>query len=194
MIYKFYEYLNVSTVQDDVTARTVENVALKRAENLKSMGCSNVIELCVGPSLRTLEEYYNRVGIQVTGNDIEHRWKEYYPEGNWIIGDSLKVDCSQYDAVVFAPPLSKGCSGERCDYLSIEEVIPSYYDFIESDPQSDIIVLVLPGKTFSVQKDRKEYHKLLSYLYSKGYKDIQSKEMKGNRNRVTKYVDVYIRK
>jgi len=194
MLLKFFEFQNISTVDNDVTARTVKNVALKRAENLKNLGVKRVIELCVGPSLKTLEYYYNKAGINVTGNDIEVRWRDYYPEGDWLMGDSLKIDCSQYDATVFAPPLSKGCSGNRCDYLSIEEVMPSYYDFIENEKCGKVIVLVLPGKTFSLRKDKNEFHKLMNFLYMRGYSNIEAVEMKGDKNKITKYVDVYITK
>ena len=191
---KCFEYFNTSIVDDIQTASTNQNSARQRAINLYNMGVENVIELCVGPSLKTLEKYYNEYGINVTGNDIDERWKEFYPEGNWIIGDSLNINTTNFDACVFAPPLSKGCTGNRCDYLSIDEVQPSYYDFIEKGDTSNIIVLVLPGKTLSIKKDRNEFYKLLNFLYNKEYKSIEYKEIKGNKNKITKYLDIYIQK
>lgn len=197
MIYNFYNFIkeyNTSKVANVKTAKTNINVAKGRAKNLYSMGVKNVIELCVGPSLKTLEKYYDQYNIDVVGNDIEEKWKKYYPEGNWIIGDSLRIDYSNFDACVFAPPLSKGCTGKRCDSLSIDEVSPSYYDFIENENCKNIIVLVLPGKTLSTKKDKNQFYKLLSFLYKKGYSYIDIKKMKGVKNKITKYIDIYIKK
>lgn len=184
--------MNTSEVENNKTANTANNVAKVRAELLAKLGVTSVIELCVGPSLKTLEPHYTNNGITVTGNDIESRWKDYYPEGNWVIGDALTIDLSGYDACVFAPPLSEGCTGKRCDYLSIEEVTPSYYSFIDRGDLPEIVVLTLPGKTFSLKEDRSQYYKFMHYLLSKGYHNAVAYEMKGNKNKITKYVDLYL--
>lgn len=145
-----------------------------------------MLELCVGPSLEILEKAYEPFGISVTGNDIDPRWKSYYPKGNWILGDATKVDCSGFDAAVFAPPLSKGCSGKREDSLSIDQVIPSYHDFLDS-ALPRVCVLTLPGRTLSLKEDRSQLHKLVRHL-SNRHRVIEVVPLK---DKVTKYVDVY---
>ncbi len=89
--------MNVSTESDDSTARTRTSCAEQRAEHLSMLGSKNVLELCVGPSLKTLEVQYSKHGIQVTGNDLEPRWKSYYPKGKWIIGDARLVSTKGFD-------------------------------------------------------------------------------------------------
>lgn len=173
--------MNISNFSDNQTASTHSTIALQRAENLAVLGCKRVLELCVGPSLRPLESAYQRVGISVVGNDIDSRWQNLYPHGQWIIGDARKVDTSGYDAVVVAPPLSRGCSGRREDALSIDEVFPSYYDFL--NVRSKYAVYVLPGKSFSIKKDRKQLYRFLSHLPNFEVVPLQLK--------VVKYIDVY---
>ncbi len=175
--------MNISAYTNDKTARTCVPAALQRAENLAILGCKNVLELCVGPSLQTLEKTYNQFGIAVTGNDIDGRWKDFYPKGKWLIGDARLIDTTGFDAVVVAPPLSKGCSGKREDALSIDEVFPSYYDFLNL--KSSYVVYVLPGKSLSLKADRGQLHKFLSHLSSYDVVPLKDK--------VTKYVDVYAR-
>lgn len=177
--------MNISTRTNDQTARTSNPCAKQRAENLFSLGVKSVLEMCVGPSLKTLEHEYNQVGITVTGNDIEERWKNYYPQGKWLIGDARTLSVDNFDAVVVAPPLSKGCSGARQDSLSIDEVFPSYYDFLGLNTKH--LVLVLPGRTLSLKEDRKQLHKLISTIKS-------TVEVVPLVDRVTKYVDLYITK
>ena len=191
---KFFEELNISNVADDKTARTNIDSALQRAENLYVMDVKSVLELCVGPSLKTLDGCYSKFGISVTGNDIDYRWKQYYSEGKWIIGDCFKIDYSKYDAVVFAPPLSKGCSGKREDSLSIDNVVPSYYDFIESTKDYDgVKVLVLPARSMSTSQDKNQFYKLIDnlnkYYFPDNY-DIVA--LKQNKRNITKYFDIYI--
>lgn len=173
---------NISQFEDNKTARTRLSCAEQRAVNLSILGCKRVLELMVGPSLRTLEQFYNLNGIEVTGNDIDPRWKSYYPNGNWLIGDANKINTSGFDAIVVAPPLSKGCSGKREDALSLEEVVPSYYNFLNL--KASVITYVLPGKTLSIKKDKEQLFKFLSHL--KGRYEICPLV-----DKVIKYIDVY---
>lgn len=179
-----YSSPNISAVSDSLTARTRGSCAFSRAENLASLGVKSVLELMTGPSLRTLEQAYKSLGImKVAGNDIDPRWKKYYSVGKWIIGDARKVDTSGYDAVVVAPPLSKGCSGKRSDSLSLDQVFPSYYDFLSLP--NKIIVFVLPGRTLSLKEDRKQLYKFLSKIQC-------HYEIVPLVDKVVKYVDVYV--
>lgn len=165
--------MNISLYEDLKTASTNRICAKQRAEFLKQLGIRKVLELCVGPSLKILQQEYDKQNIECWGNDIDKRWKNYYQNSNWFIDDAFNVVKEQYrnfDAIVFAPPLSKGCSGKRNDSLSIFEVKPNYLDFIkliESLSYHGIIILTLPGKTWSNRKEKTEYYKLLSYLYGK---------------------------
>lgn len=174
--------MNISTVDDETTARTCVTCAAQRAENLAALGAKRVLELCVGPSLRDLEAAYAAYDMTVVGNDIDPRWKRYYPRGSWIIGDARKVDVSGFDAIVVAPPLSRGCSGKREDSLSLDQVVPSYYDFIALD--APLLVFVLPGRTLSLRGDRAQLHRFLGSLA--GRTDVVPL-----REKVVKYVDVY---
>jgi hypothetical protein len=175
--------MNISTQEDERTARTCVECAAQRAENLAILGAKKVLELCVGPSLQALELAYQKVGIKVAGNDIDPRWKSYYPKGEWYIGDARKIDTNGFDAVVVAPPLSRGCSGKREDSLSLEEVTPSFYDFL--DLPVGIAVYVLPGRTLSLKEDREQLHRWLSKVQGKV-------ELVPLRKKVVKYLDVYV--
>jgi hypothetical protein len=186
--------MNTSKVSDDDTARTCEDAARQRAENLACLGAKTVLELCVGPSLEILEHYYNQVGIEVTGNDIDPRWETYYPQGNWMIGDCFSFHWydhtppyDAFDAVVFAPPLSKGCTGKREDALSINEVFPRYIDFMRK-PFKGIRCMVLPARTFATRQDRKEFFDLTFDLG-----EIDVVPLTAGPRRIRKYVDVYYR-
>lgn len=174
---------NISTVSDAQTAHTCVECAAQRAENLAILGVKRVLELCVGPSLQDLEMAYRKVGIEVAGNDIDPRWKDFYPQGKWFIGDARKLDTSGFDAVVVAPPLSRGCSGRREDSLSLDQVTPSYYEFLHM--KADVMVYVLPGRTLSVKRDKEQLYRFLSRL--RGKVDVVPL-----RNKVTKYVDIYV--
>lgn len=178
--------MNISAYSDNKTANTNIFSAQQRAENLYVLGCKTVLELCVGPSLQRLEKEYAKFNIDCSGNDIDLRWQEYYPAGKWIMGDALNlnIDLSSYDAIVFAPPLSKSCSGRREDSLSLELVTPSYNSFINAYKDfKGIKVMVLPGRTLSIKHDRTELHKLLNH--------IDNYELVPLKNKVTKYLDIY---
>lgn len=178
---------NISLYSDAATANTRLKCASQRAENLAILlrPGARVLEMCVGPSLQRLEREYAKYGIECVGNDIDARWKTYYPGGRWIIGDALALDVSNFDAVVFAPPLSKGCSGRREDSLSLEKVNPSYRSFLQAYRGfKGIKAMVLPGRTLSVKHDRMEFHKLLAELTDYDVVPLKDK--------VVKYVDVYI--
>lgn len=176
--------MNTSCYNNAQTANTCLECAKQRAENLAVLGVKTVLELCVGPSLKVLEQCYKQFGIKVTGNDIEERWQEYYPQGKWIIGDATKVNTTGFDAVVVAPPLSKGCSGRREDSLSLDQVVPSYYDF--ENITSKVACYVLPGRSLSLKDDRKQLYKFLTRFSKEKVSVVPLK------NKVTKYVDVYV--
>lgn len=179
--------MNTSLVADHLTAKTNKDVAKQRAENLFVLGAKNVLELCVGPSLRELESAYKLFNIKVTGNDIDPRWKRFYPKGNWIIGDALNIDYKDFDAIVFAPPLSRGCSGKREDSLRISQVNPSYKDFLlVSSSFVGLKVLVLPGRSLATRQDRKDFYNLVFQ-----FSNFEIVEMKSKN--ITKYFDLYLK-
>jgi hypothetical protein len=133
---------------------------------------------------------YSRYSITVSGNDIDDRWEKYYPEGRWIIGDALKINWSSFDAVVFAPPLTHGCSGKREDSLMVNEVSPRYTDFLGSH-FNGIKVMVLPARSIATSSDRKEMHKLLASVYAE-QKEVSVIPLLAGKRGIRKYVDVYI--
>ena len=175
---------NLSIVADNITARTNAQSAQQRAENMYLLGVKKVLELCVGPSLCVLEKEYSKYGITCYGNDIDSRWKRYYPAGKWIIGDCFSIDYSEFDGVVFAPPLSKGCTGKREDSLSIMDVRPRYVDFLNLNI-SKTMCLVLPGRAMATKRDRDQFYKLISKVQ-------QYQLVPLTKNGVTKYWDLYI--
>lgn len=185
--------MNLSKVSDHATARTDKDCSDQRAFNLAALGCNKVLELCCGPSLRTLEKSYSKYGLSVCGNDIEQRWQRYYPTGNWIIGDALKVSYLNHDAIVFAPPLSKGCTGKREDALMINQVFPRYDAFLEvaAKDLNKKYVLVCPARSLATSNDREQLHHLLNKvrLYGFRYDAIQ---LKANKRQITKYLDIYL--
>lgn len=185
---------NISVVSDENTARTCEECAVQRAENLATFGVKRVLELCVGPSLVTLEKVYERFGIQVVGNDIDVRWKALYPSGHWVIGDALSVSFQGFDAVVFAPPLSQGCTGRREDSLMIDDVRPRYRDFLDKlHDFRGIAVMVLPGRSQATSWDRRQFHSLLA-VCPIVYENVTQHVVPlclGHR-RVVKYHDLYL--
>ena len=187
---------NLSFVSNVETARTNKEAALQRAENLAKLGASNVLELCVGPSLEALEKAYNAYGITVTGNDIEPRWRGYYPQGKWLIGDALKQRYNRFDSVIFAPPLSKGCTGKREDSLCIESVNPGYYRFLSKILYQKYIgnvVLVLPARCLSTRHDRTQLYRLLNLINLNRF-TCELVELKCGRRKIRKYVDLYLDK
>lgn len=177
---------NTSILHDNLTARTNTESAAQRAEHMYILGVKKVLELCVGPSLRTLEQEYAKYGIKCVGNDIEPRWQKYYPSGEWLIGDCFSVDTTRFDAIVFAPPLSKGCTGKREDSLSIQNVFPSYNSFIERNFPVPLKCMVLPGRSLATKEDRKQFYKLVSSIPR--YELIPL-----TKNNVVKYYDMYIK-
>jgi len=181
---------NISKFGDNSTANTCLECASQRAENLAILGVKTVLELCVGPSLRVLEEQYAKYGIQVSGNDIDPRWQEFYPKGRWMVGDATKLNTSGFDAVVVAPPLSRGCSGKREDSLSIEQVTPSYYSFLQL--RNPVVAFVLPGRTLSLRDDRRALHRLLGALAGQSEGGARRVEVVPLRKKVVKYVDLYV--
>jgi hypothetical protein len=181
--------MNVSVLSDGETARTEPECAAQRAENLAILGVGSVLELCVGPSLRVLEAAYSTHGIVATGNDLEERWRRYYPEGRWEMGDCMEIDPRPYDAVVFAPPVTRGCTGHRIDSLRVSEVEPGYTRFLWSLQVwgfGGIGVLVLPARSIATSRDREETYGLLSVLGS-----YEMVPLHAERRRIRKYVDVY---
>lgn len=174
--------MNISTYSDNQTANTSYGCALQRAENLAALNVKTAIELCVGPSLKILERVYSKFGISVVGNDIEPRWKKFYPKGEWIIGDARAIDVSKFDAVIIAPPLSKNCSGRREDSLRLDYVFPKYESFLHLT--NKVVVYVLPGRTLSLKEDRSELYRFVSRI-KKSYDIIPLID------KVIKYVDIY---
>jgi hypothetical protein len=161
---KFVGGANVSQFSDTETARTRPECATQRFQNLAILGSRKVLELCVGPSLRDVTEAGRPFGIEVVGNDIDQRWQRLYPEGKWIIGDALKISLDGFDTLVFAPPLSRGCSGKREDSLRVDQVTPSYGQFLSRSRLTAVknTVLVLPARSLATKRDRTELHKLLA--------------------------------
>lgn len=168
-------------------ASTCASCAQRRAQNLFVLGSRRVLELCVGPSLLVLRQAYSHFGIEVVGNDIDPKWKN-----SCLIGDALTVSLAGFDTAVFAPPLSKSFSGRREDSLRISQVLPAYSRFLNRKDLTAIIVLVLPGRSFSTRQDRKEFYALLSILKYRFNVDYDA--LLDERGRVVKYVDVYLTK
>lgn len=184
--------MNTSSVSDDITARTNPDAAAQRADNLASLGCKNVMELCVGPSLAILESFYNKNGINVTGNDIERRWQTYYPTGQWIIGDALKISYQGFDGIVFAPPLSKGCTGRREDALMIDQVFPKYTSFLEraEQTQAKVYTMVCPARSIATAQDRTQLFNLINQITIKGFR-FEVMELRTIKRNIVKYIDIY---
>jgi hypothetical protein len=176
-------------MSNDATAKTCADCAHQRAENLAILGAKSVLELCVGPSLIMLEKAYAVHGIKVTGNDIDPRWQKFHPRGNWLIGDALQLQFDPFDAVVFAPPLSAGCTGKREDALMINEVFPKYTSFLNSlNGFKGLAVMVLPGRSLSTSRDRSQFYELMSKLGS----DYEVVSLTAGKRNITKYHDVYV--
>lgn len=190
----YTDKINVSKLPTAKTAHTVKTCAEQRAENLAILGAKKVLELCAGPSLKDLADAYDKHNIACLGNDIDSRWQREFPDYKWLIGDAITtfehyVESSSIDTFVFAPPLSRGCTGKREDALPIDWVKPSYLDFIaamERHPRMRArAVLVLPARCFASAWDRQQYYKLLAKI-KRPY------EVCSLTNKVRKYVDVYI--
>lgn len=185
---------NVSKFSDKKTANTSLVCADTRASELWKLGVNNVLELCVGPSLSVLESFYKERNMECWGNDIDARWEKYYPKGKWIIGDAIEVFKNHYfkfDGIVFAPPLSIGCSGKREDSLKIFDINPSYIDFLETMKKVNFkghVVFVLPGRALATKEDRNQFYKLLNMINA-NYGDVRRVDLiDGCR----KYTDIHI--
>ena len=180
---------NVSSVSDAETARTRPECGLQRARNLAALGVKSVLELCVGPSLGTLAAAYASFGIRTVGNDIDPRWRMFDPRSEWIVGDALDVNWSGFDAVVFAPPLSAGCTGRREDALCVDQVTPSYESFVHRFNQERGIVgvMVLPARATATRDDRTRLWKLLSLV-----PDGIVVPLTAGPRKIVKYHDVYM--
>lgn len=178
---------NTSIVPLDSTAHTNLDSANQRARYIHKLGGKKVIELCAGPSLKDLEQAYSQFDIECWGNDIEVKYQLHYPQGKWLIGSCFDQDLSSFDTIVFAPPLSTGCTGRREDSLSINQVTPSYYDFIDlvSKFNDKLKVMVLPARSLSTRQDKSELYKLLSQLESYTINPLTE----GTRQ-IRKYVDI----
>ena len=170
-----------------MTARTCPEAAEQRAEHLAILGARYVLELCVGPSMSTLRPAYARHGIDVRGNDIDDQWK---PD---LLGHCLTINWAPFDTIVFAPPLSVGCTGRRQDALSIDEVMPSYqnfwgrFRFLHKRG-----VMVLPARAWSTSTDRRQYHQLLARVLCSSRFDVESIPLNAGRRGTRKYIDMYL--
>lgn len=177
---------NISQYSIELTANTCGVCASKRAFNIANLYYpKTVLELCVGPSLDVLAHHYKDYNIITTGNDVDKKYSKQFPN-YMLIGDCFSIDYSSYDVVVFAPPLSRGCSGKREDSLSIDDVTPSYYDFLKLRQQK--AVLVLPGRSKATKSDKAQFYKLISYLHSNNISFIIVPLI----NKVVKYYDIYL--
>lgn len=188
--------LNLSVVSDEETASTCYEVAQQRAENLDCLGVRYVTELCVGPSMPILDRAYRDRDMWMWGNDIDPRWSKIHEPiygGRWIEGDALQVSWIGH-AVVFAPPLSRGCTGRREDALRISQVQPYYSDFlrewVDRGPYPRVAVMVLPARSLSTSRDRAEYHALLTQAARFG--TVDALPLVAGRRKIRKYVDVYV--
>ncbi len=186
--------MNTSDYTNEKTANTCTEIAALRAYNLACIGTTTVLETCVGPSFNVLSNAYWQRGIEMWGNDIDGRWAQV---GHWLHGDVAKVSLDCFDTVVFAPPLSKGCSGKREDSLMPEEVTPSYESFLnrinlERDRLPDLktIVLVLPARSISTREDRAQYYKILAKCHKMG--TVSEKIMSVNKRNIRKYIDIIV--
>jgi hypothetical protein len=111
-----------------------------------------------------------------------------------VTEDALAIPLRDYDAVVFAPPLSRGCSGRREDSLAVKNVTPSYWDFIGSlhhraGPRTTTVVFTLPGRASVLRADRAAMHELVARLWD-AWGPVSIEPRRDERGRVVKYVDL----
>lgn len=202
-MYDRHMMCNTTVVSRDATARTQAACAQQRAENVRFVldvlghhDCARLIELCVGPSYEVLRAAYENVRIECWGNDIDPLW-ERRETSRWITADALHIVRSlddmkhRFDVVVFAPPLTVGCTGLRHDLLMIDDVTPRFDAFIE---QLDVwfktvkfAILVIPGRARSTKEDRCQLHKLTSRIIRQF--DVIDFELKVG---CTKYIDMFV--
>jgi hypothetical protein len=155
---------NITTVELHKTANTCLGAAEIRAQLVAGLGVKKALELCVGPSNQVMKDAYRRYGIDCIGNDIDSRWN---PD---ILGDCLEIDY-QGRYVIFAPPLSRGCSGTREDSLSPMQVQPGFINFINTARARKLnrAMMVMPARSLSTRQDRTELHKILNHAHKMGY-------------------------
>ena len=135
-----------------------------------------------------LERAYRSFGIEVAGNDVDPRWPASHPRGRWVVGDALAVSWDGFDAVVFAPPLSRGCTGRREDALRVGEVRPAYADFVRRlEREHALGVMVLPARALATRRDRDEFWELMAMV-----PHAQVVPLTAGRRRVVKYHDAYL--
>ena len=180
--------MNLSVLPVEQTARTCCAVATARAGRMAELGVRSVLELCVGPSYQVLADAYGARGIRCVGNDVERRYVT--ADGEWRVGDALAVPLSDVDAVVFAPPLSKGCTGRREDALMVDDVEPRYVDFLARPDLPRVVVLVLPGRATTSRWDRTQTHKLLGQAFARAGSAVLY-HADDERGRVTKYHEIW---
>lgn len=153
------------------------------------------MELCVGPSFATLSKEYSKFGIVCYGNDVDRRWVPKDPElkERFVHADAFCIRYDVYDAVVFAPPLSRGCTGKREDALRVDEVDPPYSEFIERlawmKTPPKLAVLVLPGRSLSTKRDREATYKVVNLASQLGIVELQERRDEG----IMKYLDIIVR-
>lgn len=188
--------LNLSLVSDHATAKTDHAVAHRRAARVAALGCCSVLELCVGPSLRTLADAYQAMGVRCVGNDIDSRWAQYYPAGEWRLGNCFTIAWTGIDCVVFAPPLSAGCTGRRADALQINQVQPAFTTFLHAFQQHSATrhaIMVLPARALATKTDRTQLHALIAAAYLVA-STVQYYETVAGRRNIRKYVEVSLSK
>lgn len=176
--------MNLAT--ESKVASTCPEAAAQRVTLLGALGARRFIELCVGPSLTILKEEAHRRGLECLGNDVDPRWA---PD---LLGDCLRVDWAA-DAVVYAPPLSKGCSGTREDSLGIDDVEPGYDSFLaewDRRKRPDLAVLVLPARSLSTRRDRAAFWRLV--FACRFYGEVGWEECLVGRRSIRKYVYLWI--
>lgn len=213
--------MNLSVLDDEKTARTNPDAARQRAENLSILGSKRVLELCCGPSYGTLQSAYQRHGISLVGNDIDWRWMRYARNKGsfvdalctWRHGDCFNISWGGVDTVVFAPPLTRGCTGRRSDSLHIHDVEPKYSSFLDKwnyrweeagrplgalgnhtwvRPCPRTAVLVLPARSLAVSRDRPALYSLVRHASFIG--NVEVFPIYCGRRKILKYVDIYVQK
>lgn len=175
-------------VKTGPVASTCDAVARARARRMSTLGIQSVIELCVGPSLSALQHAYSAYKIECTGNDVDMRWTSL--GGPWVCGNAMHVGIAGFDAAVFAPPLSNGCTGRREDSLSVDEVTPSFHDFIDRNDTPEFVVLVCPARALATGPDKAQLYRLLSHAWHR-FGSVEVIEAKDARGRIRKYTEIW---
>ncbi len=191
--------MNLSALPIEDTASTHPEVAHARALHAHHCGVKTVLELCVGPSAPVLHEAYRQVGISPLFNDIDPRWSASFPEYQWVGRDCFAAAhfCLRagplLDLVVFAPPLSAGCTGTREDSLMIEEVVPSYWAWLRllADlPARPLTCTVLPARSLSTRHDKAQFYALREGFYKLGPPEVIERTV--GARQIRKYVEIWL--